>query len=388
MKLTLLEMTQNILSAMSSDEVNSIGDTAESLQVANIIQTVYYNIAARANLPEHNGLVQLVGVNDPLRPVLMTVPSNVTRINWIQYFDTNPADGASTQVSQFGAYSHDLNTDLLNNSTFQASYPWSTTSTTSNTIGLGIKTFTVSGGLTIGIGNEFEILNGTTLCMSGVVEAYFNTTLTLNVTAISGSGTFSSWIIKQLNAPTIAPGYKWVQVIPPNEFIKMVSRFNQTDSDVAQFNFVDNNGQQFVFNFKNDHFPTYCCFMLDQYVIFDSFDNTQDSSMNGSKTMCMAWFIPPFIMEDNFIPNLNDYQFPLLLSEAKSTAFLELKQMVHTKAEQETRRQWSNLQKNKSVTNKPTYFQQLPDYGRRLSTGGYATGYPYDWTRGYTGAPY
>ena len=104
--------------------------------------------------------------------------------------------------------------------------------------------------------------------------------------------------------------------------------------------------------------------------------------------MCWAWFIPPFIVEDNFVPNLNDYQFPLLIAEAKSLAFVELKQTVNTKAEQETRRQWSNLQKNKSVTNKPTYFQQLPDFGRRLYTGGYSTGFPYDWTQGYNGAPY
>jgi hypothetical protein len=37
-KMTLLEMTQNILSAMNSDEVNSITDTVESLQVAEEIQ--------------------------------------------------------------------------------------------------------------------------------------------------------------------------------------------------------------------------------------------------------------------------------------------------------------------------------------------------------------
>jgi hypothetical protein len=43
-KMTLLEMTQDILSDMDSDEVNSINDSVESLQVAQIIKTTYFNI--------------------------------------------------------------------------------------------------------------------------------------------------------------------------------------------------------------------------------------------------------------------------------------------------------------------------------------------------------
>ena len=46
-KLTLLNMTQNILSEMDSDEVNGIADTVESTQVAHIIETMYYDLTAR-----------------------------------------------------------------------------------------------------------------------------------------------------------------------------------------------------------------------------------------------------------------------------------------------------------------------------------------------------
>ena len=73
MQFTVLEMTQSILSFLTSDEVNSIEDTAESLQMANILETVYYNIATRGNLLEHNGLFQLQGSDDLLKPVLMHV---------------------------------------------------------------------------------------------------------------------------------------------------------------------------------------------------------------------------------------------------------------------------------------------------------------------------
>jgi len=77
-------------------------------------------------------------------------------------------------------------------------------------------------------------------------------------------------------------------------------------------------------------------------------------------------------MTDNFITDMEDYKFPLLVNEAKSLAFFELKQSVHPKAEQEAKRQWSNVSKTKSLTDKPTYFEQLPNFGRRPMTGGYA----------------
>lgn len=374
---------------MSSDEVNSIGDTSESLQIANIIEQVYYNMAARGNLPEHNGLFQLTASSNVLQPTLMQVPDNVTRIDWIEYYDSNPNDGTSLQTDQYGAYStiHDTNLDLSYFAASQGSSPWSVVSTTSITVGLGFQTFTTSTSNAINVGDECEILSGTTLYMTGVVSAYNNTQLVIDVTSINGSGTYTTWTINQLNAPTNAPGYKRIRTLPVHEFLKMQSSLNPQVANVQTMTFTDS-GQNFLINYQNNVAPRFCCFISNQYVIFDNFDSTQDSTLQGSKTMCWGQFIPPFILEDNFVPNLNDYQFPLLIAEVKSLAFVELKQMVHSKAEQETRRQWSNLQKNKSVTNKPSYFNQLPDFGRRLYTGGYATGFPYDWTQGYNGAPY
>src|SRR5882672_11876334 len=86
---TLLDMTQEILSAMSSDEVNSIGDTTESLQVATIIKRKYFDIVSRSALPEHDQLIQLTSSGDTALPVLMYVPVEVNNIKWIKYFDTN-----------------------------------------------------------------------------------------------------------------------------------------------------------------------------------------------------------------------------------------------------------------------------------------------------------
>ena len=89
---TLQEMVQTILSAMDSDEVNSINDTVEAYQVALLIKGVYYDIAVDLGLPEHETLFELDASGSSSQPCLMTVPSNVTNINWVKYDNKADAD--------------------------------------------------------------------------------------------------------------------------------------------------------------------------------------------------------------------------------------------------------------------------------------------------------
>lgn len=85
MKRTLLQLVQDILSSMDSDEVNSINDTVEATQVANIVRTVYNDIISRANLPEHYKLFELDASLDPTKPTLMIRPESVQSLLWIKY---------------------------------------------------------------------------------------------------------------------------------------------------------------------------------------------------------------------------------------------------------------------------------------------------------------
>lgn len=277
-------MTQEILSAMSSDEVNSISDTAESLQVATIIKRKYYDILSRGNIPENDQLFNLNPSLDETKPVLMFVPNSINKIHWIKYRDTNPLD--SLEQDQF---THDVNTDIV------------------DTPGPN---------------------------------------------------------------PASSPTYKYVTILPLEQFLNMTNSFNTNDSDVESFTFTET-GSLFTFNYKNDHQPNYCTILSNFYIIFDMFDNTQDTTLQAAKTLCYGQYITPFNMEDTFIPDLNDNQFPLLVNEAKALAFYELKQQPHMKAEQEIKRQWTAVQKNKSVINRPTYFDELANFGRTPNTGGY-----------------
>lgn len=85
MQRTLLDFTQDILSSLGSDEVNSINDTLESQSVSKIIRRSFYNIVDRRTLKDQKDLFSLNASTDNLKPTLMTKPSSVRNIDWIKY---------------------------------------------------------------------------------------------------------------------------------------------------------------------------------------------------------------------------------------------------------------------------------------------------------------
>lgn len=89
---TLLDYVQAIMSSLDSEEVNSYDDTAESLQVATIVKTVYNDIQARVDLPEHYSLFELNASGTSTRPVMMHRPSDVMTIEWIEYNKVRDGD--------------------------------------------------------------------------------------------------------------------------------------------------------------------------------------------------------------------------------------------------------------------------------------------------------
>ncbi len=367
MKYTLLDMTQSILSSMSSDEVNSISDTTESMQVAEIIRQKYFDIINRVPLPDHEQLIQLDPSLAADAPVLMFVPDGVANIGWLKYYNSNILDNAVSTST------HGVNTDITTTAS------WSTSSVSSITIGTGAKTFTVASGLTITAGDSALALYDTNNYMIGTVTSYTGTTLVLNITETAGAGTFTRWSITQDTTVTAPPGYQYVNILPVKEFVELVNTYDPGSSIVDTFTFADSSNGfpgSFTFSYYNDRQPTYCCIVNNYYVIFNSYDNTQDSTLQGSKTMGWGRVIPTFTMTDSFTPILAEEQFQLLLNEAKALAFFELKQQPHQLAMQETKRGWSNVQKNKAVANRPTYFDELPNYGRGAKSGwGAATSY-------------
>lgn len=225
MKKTLLELTQNILNDLDSDIVNSIDDTVESQQVANIIRACYNEMLSNRNWPHLKKLLQLTALGDVTKPNYLMVPEG---------------------LKELITFSYDKRT----------------------------------------------------------VE---NNKLT----------------IKEV-------GYK-----VPEDFLRYTASRNADNDNVIEV--VDFSGSKLLIT--NNQPPMYWTSFDDTYIVADSYDVAVDSTLQESKTQCLAYVEPLWEHTDLFVPNLPAEAFAALEEEAKSTAFIALKQMVNTKAEQKAARQ-------------------------------------------------
>jgi len=254
---TLLEMTQSILNSMTGDEINSISDTTESLQVANIIKQAYLFVQTKADLPEHATVFELNSSGDSAKPTLMTIPDDVASFTEIYYDNKEPATDT---------YSDYVEVTYLPFDTF--------------------------------LERQRGLLNDT----SGVGE--------------------------------------------------MV---------------MTGNGESHNIMYKTDAFPLYYTTFDDSQLIFDSYLATEDSTLQKSKTMCHGVIIPGFTLSDSYTFDIDSNQQMILLNEAKSLCFSELKQLSHPKAERTARQLWIKAQseKRKSPYGQKGNYSRLNSFARK-----------------------
>jgi hypothetical protein len=96
---------------MDSEEVNSISDNTEAMQVAYIIRDNYYNAITGADPPELWTFFSLEASGDPLKPTLMTLPTNIDQIEWVKYDNQTATD---TDVMYRDVQYLDMDTFLRN----------------------------------------------------------------------------------------------------------------------------------------------------------------------------------------------------------------------------------------------------------------------------------
>lgn len=223
-KMTLLEMVQNILSAMNSDEVSSIADTVESVQVAEIIKETFYEQFNNIFVPEFQSLFQLESLNNLSRPNYMKIPDNVSKIEWIKYRDVN-------DLFQFVRYENP-----------------------------------------------------------------------------------EDFLTRQL---AFKAGYNLAQITDPTG----INYFIETNRNPTRYTMFD-----------------------DKHIVFDSIDLVHEATLQSTNSLAYGLKTQEFEMEDDYVPPIDANLFPLLLSEAKSVAFINLKQVSSSKEEQRARRQRIRMQ--------------------------------------------
>lgn len=84
-KMTLLEITQEILNDIDGDEVNSIDDTIESSQVASIVRSTYQAMMSNRNWPHTRRLIQIEPSGSLLLPTHMTLQEEIKEISLVNY---------------------------------------------------------------------------------------------------------------------------------------------------------------------------------------------------------------------------------------------------------------------------------------------------------------
>lgn len=166
------------------------------------------------------------------------------------------------------------------------------------------------------------------------------------------------------------PLWEEMKFLTPSDFIEYTHNFNPSESDVGTFDYVAE-GSVITFAYKNNSSPQYYTTIDDSVMVFDSFDNTVSTTLEASKTLAYGPRRTSFESTDSFVPVLQPNQFALLLNEAKSLAWAELKQTGHAKAEQAAKRNWAHLQKTRVgiPTGLPSSgghpFDALPNFARK-----------------------
>ena len=251
--MTLLDMVQDIMSDMDSDEVNSINDTAESLQVAQIVKTSYYNIIDGKDFAWMYELFQLDSSGTNSRPTHMAIPDDIIDLKWIKYNNKKATDTK----------------------------------------------------------NKYEKIT------------YKN----------------------------------------PEDFVELMNTRDSSDSKVTSV--TDQSG--ITLHIYNDRGPTCFTSFDDENLVFDAYESDKESTLTNSNTQVYGKRSVAFTLSDTFTPDLPVQMFSYLLNEAKSTAFLTLKQMANQKAEQQSVSQRRRMsQEAWKITNGITY----GNYGRKTSKGG------------------
>jgi hypothetical protein len=93
MKMTLLEIVQDILNDLDSDLVNSIDDTSESQQVAQIVKSTYFAIISDRKWPHTRRLIQVTPSGNSSLPTFMYLQDNIQEMSSVYYDKAKASDG-------------------------------------------------------------------------------------------------------------------------------------------------------------------------------------------------------------------------------------------------------------------------------------------------------
>ena len=144
----------------------------------------------------------------------------------------------------------------------------------------------------------------------------------------------------------------------PDDFLRLVSSKNANTVNVETVK--DSSGVDLIV--INNKAPSYWTSFDDNYLVCDSYNRDIEDTLQKRKTQAIYYRMPKWVHLGDAIPDLPSEAFSALIEEAKSTAFLTLKQMGNEKAEQKASRQQRWLSRKAWQASGGI---QYSDFGRR-----------------------
>lgn len=165
-----------------------------------------------------------------------------------------------------------------------------------------------------------------------------------------------------VDVPNINMGL--LKYISLQDFFDRADQLSESEDNVELMELTIN-GSTIPLLYQTDKHPEFYTSFDDKTMLFDSLDVSVDSYLISNKTLAAAKMSIPFSMTDSFIPDLDETQFNQLLNAAKSTAWLELRQTQHPKAERAVMRNKIRTQKTKVRVPGQTDFEKTIAFGRK-----------------------
>jgi hypothetical protein len=149
-----------------------------------------------------------------------------------------------------------------------------------------------------------------------------------------------------------------------DEFLRRMHAYRPSEDSVLETFDYEIEGTDFEFIVDNSVAPSNLTTWDDSTFLFNSYDSDVDTTLQSSKTMCYGERQPPWTESDAFVPPLDDHQ--LLIHEAKSLAWAEMRQLTHPRAERSARQQWVQLARTKhKILDGDDFKTWTPNYGRK-----------------------
>jgi len=255
--MTLLDMTNHILSSIGAEAVPSINATVEAGQVVDIIEQTWLTNLSRLNPKRREGMFEFLPSLSSAKPTMMYIPDYVEEVLWVKY---NKRKKESSE-------------------------------------------------------KKFEDLR------------YLH--------------------------------YK--------DFVDLVYSYDITKPNVGSYQIEFYPGDTFDVLYKNDKHPDYYTTINDNIILFDSYYNYVDSTIQNEHTIGYGKLRPRFEREDTWVFPLHHDEVALILEEAKLQAHVEMLQQANPLAEYRAKRLFVTSQAQDPHVHNWSYEHvpnRLPSYGR------------------------